>query len=230
MNFKNKLIIMNKKDLKKFLIENESHTIENTEEKLLSFVKGTMLNRNDVIDQDDQSHHRQEERLRNQLDKQVHEHHHHLEEIEALTGVFEEVEGEGDADATPRISSPGVIFHAATGIDAATVAPVQTTLQKRILRAFVARGLLENCDAKDMLGYKHSGFSVDAGVCIEAHDRAALERLLRYCAIARVHRFPWSAYAKREANWCTAVPNSAASPPVTSVVPRQMSCTSHRWN
>lgn len=58
---------MNKKDLKKFLIENESHTIENTEEKLLSFVKGTMLNRNDVIDQDDQSHHRQEERLRNQL-------------------------------------------------------------------------------------------------------------------------------------------------------------------
>ncbi len=50
------------------------------------------------------------------------------------------------------------------------------------LRAFVARGLLENCDAKDMLGYKHSGFSVDAGVCIEAHDRAALERLLRYCA------------------------------------------------
>jgi hypothetical protein len=62
------------------------------------------------------------------------------------------------------------------------VAPVQTTLQKRILRAFVARGLLENCDAKDMLGYQHSGFSVDAGVCIEAHDRAALERLLRYCA------------------------------------------------
>jgi hypothetical protein len=33
-----------------------------------------------------------------------------------------------------------------------------------------------------MLAYTHSGFSVDAGVCIEAHDRAALERLLRYCA------------------------------------------------
>lgn len=31
-------------------------------------------------------------------------------------------------------------------------------------------------------GYQHSGFSVDAGVCIKAHDRAALERLLRYCA------------------------------------------------
>jgi hypothetical protein len=47
---------------------------------------------------------------------------------------------------------------------------------------FVGRGLIEKADAKEMLGYQHSGFSVDAGVCIEAHDRAALERLLRYCA------------------------------------------------
>ena len=97
-------------------------------------------------------------------------------------GVFEEVAGEGSADAAMQVSASGVVFHPATGIDATPVAQVQTTLQKRILRAFVARGLLENCDAKDMLGYKHSGFSVDAGVCIEAHDRAALERLLRYCA------------------------------------------------
>jgi hypothetical protein len=81
-----------------------------------------------------------------------------------------------------QASSPGVVFHPASAIDADAVAQVQTTLQKRILRAFVARGLLESCDAKDMLAYAHSGFSVDAGVCIEAHDRAALERLLRYCA------------------------------------------------
>jgi hypothetical protein len=33
-----------------------------------------------------------------------------------------------------------------------------------------------------MLAYKHSGFSVDTSVRIEAHDRAGLERLLRYCA------------------------------------------------
>ena len=55
-------------------------------------------------------------------------------------------------------------------------------LRRRILRAFVGRGLIEQADAKDMLAYQHSGFSVDAGVCIEADDRAALERLLRYCA------------------------------------------------
>ncbi len=33
-----------------------------------------------------------------------------------------------------------------------------------------------------MLADKHSGFPVDAGVCIAAHDRRALERLPRYCA------------------------------------------------
>jgi hypothetical protein len=30
-----------------------------------------------------------------------------------------------------------------------------------------------------MLGYQHNGFSVDAGVRIQVHDRSALERLLR---------------------------------------------------
>jgi hypothetical protein len=44
------------------------------------------------------------------------------------------------------------------------------------------RRLIEKADAKEMLAYQHSGFSVDAGVRIEADDRAALERLLRYCA------------------------------------------------
>lgn len=42
--------------------------------------------------------------------------------------------------------------------------------------------MLEKADAKNLLAYQYSGFSVDAGVCIYAHDRAALERLLRYCA------------------------------------------------
>jgi hypothetical protein len=83
------------------------------------------------------------------------------------------------------------------------VAQVQTDLRRRILRAFVGRGLLESCDAKEMLGYQHSGFSVDAGVCIEADDRAALERLLRYCARPP---FAGTACAKRALPWCTAAP------------------------
>ena len=81
-----------------------------------------------------------------------------------------------------KASPPGIIFHPASGIDEAGLVQVQADLRRRILLAFVVRGLIESCDAKEMLAYKHSGFSVNAGVCIEAHDRAALERLLRYCA------------------------------------------------
>ena len=97
-----------------------------------------------------------------------------------VDGVFEAVAGGADADL--QSSPTGAIFHPASAITDTAVAQVQATLRRRILRAFVARGLLESSDAKDMLAYQHSGFSVDAGVCIESHDRAGLERLLRYCA------------------------------------------------
>ena len=80
----------------------------------------------------------------------------------AVDGVFEEVPGVVDGYATA--SPPGVIFHPVSGVDEKAVAQVQADLRRRILRAFVARALLEKADAKDMLAYQHSGFSVDAGV------------------------------------------------------------------
>jgi hypothetical protein len=93
---------------------------------------------------------------------------------------------EGDADAAAQARAqacaPGVIFHPATGVNADAVGQAQASLRQRILRAFVGRGLLEGFEAQEMLGYRHSGFSVDTSVCIAAHDRAGLERLLRYCA------------------------------------------------
>ena len=98
----------------------------------------------------------------------------------AVDGVFEGVPGEADPDT--KATPPGLIFHLAAGIDETAAAQVQADLLRRILRAFVGRGLIEGVDAKEMVAYKYSGFSVDAGVCIEAHDRAGLERLLRYCA------------------------------------------------
>jgi len=68
-------------------------------------------------------------------------------------------------------------------MDAPTVAPIQGTIRRRILRLFVRRGLLEADDAKDMGAWQHDGgFSLDACVRIEGHDREGLERLLRYCA------------------------------------------------
>ena len=91
-----------------------------------------------------------------------------------VDGVFESLQG-------------GVAFHAATGLDEAAIPQVQANVRKRILPAFVARGHIEACDAKDMAERAASsshggGFSVEAGVRIEAADRAGLERLLRYCA------------------------------------------------
>jgi hypothetical protein len=56
----------------------------------------------------------------------------------AVDGVFEEVAGEGHADADVQASPPGVAFHPATGIDETVVAQAQATLRRRILRAFVA--------------------------------------------------------------------------------------------
>ena len=58
-----------------------------------------------------------------------------------VDGVFEAVALEGEADAQVQASSQGVVLYPATGIDQAAVAQVQATVQKRILRAFVARGL-----------------------------------------------------------------------------------------
>jgi hypothetical protein len=69
-----------------------------------------------------------------------------------IGGVFEEVAGEGDTDAAPQASPLGVSFHPASAIDETAMAQIQTDLRRRILRAFVGRGLLESRDAKEMLG------------------------------------------------------------------------------
>ena len=115
-------------------------------------------------------------RFGSSLNEHVHFH------VCVVDGVFEEVAGGADADGDDQSSARTVIFHPTSAIDETAVTQVQADLRRRILRAFVGRGLLESFEAKEMLGYKHSGFSVDTSVRIEAHDRAGLERLLRYCA------------------------------------------------
>ncbi len=77
-----------------------------------------------------------------------------------VDGVFEVVPGEGDAQASPPsviFGAPKLCFHPASGIDEATVAQARADLRRRILRAFVGRGLLESFEAKEMLAYPHSG-------------------------------------------------------------------------
>jgi len=99
-----------------------------------------------------------------------------------VDGVFQPAANIGDTNEAADAVT-GVDFHAATGLDAAAIARVQTQVRRRILRAFVRRGLIDKCDRDEMMGWEHGGgFSLDASVCIEGRDRAGLERLLRYCA------------------------------------------------
>jgi Putative transposase len=99
----------------------------------------------------------------------------------------------GDADKNS--TSANVIFHPATGIDVDAVLQVQATLGKRILRAFVGCGLLQSFDAKNMLTYQHSGFSLDVVVCAlratTAQPKRASAHYLWAILIARIYEvFP----------------------------------------
>jgi hypothetical protein len=60
---------------------------------------------------------------------------------------------------------------------------VQGRVRRRILHAFVRRGILDKDERKEMGSWNHGGgFSLDATIRIAADDRCGLERLLRYCA------------------------------------------------
>jgi hypothetical protein len=101
------------------------------------------------------------------------------------------IDGVFDATATG-----GVVFHAATGLEANAIAQVQAQVRRRLLRVFVRRGLLPRDDARAMGQWQHGGgFSVDGSVRIEATDRTGRERLLRYCA-----RPPFALERLRELN------------------------------
>ncbi|NCA72257.1 MAG: hypothetical protein EOM91_19735 [Sphingobacteriia bacterium] len=52
-----------------------------------------------------------------------------------------------------------------------------------------ASGPIEPGDTREMLAWENSGFSLDAAVRVNAHDRAGLKRLLRYCAQPLYVRF-----------------------------------------
>ena len=67
---------------------------------------------------------------------------------------------DGVIDAAP---TGGVIFTAATGLEANAIAQVQ--VRRRSLRTFVRRGVLPGADAREMAQWQHGGgCSVDASV------------------------------------------------------------------
>ena len=88
------------------------------------------------------------------------------------------IEGVFEADA-----SGAATFHESGAPDQKLLDEVQAKVRRRLLRALARRGVLEPEDAETMASWEHGGgFSLDAGVRIEAADRQGLERLLRYCA------------------------------------------------
>ncbi|MEK7737392.1 MAG: transposase [Pseudomonadota bacterium] len=79
-------------------------------------------------------------------------------------------------------SAEGVCFTEAR-LDPNALEKIHAQVRKRLLSAFVRRGLIEKDEAQTMRSWEHGGgFSLDAGVRIEGNDRQGLERLLRYCA------------------------------------------------
>jgi hypothetical protein len=100
-----------------------------------------------------------------------------------VDGLFERVEPGTDDEADPTSPKPRLRFHEATALTHELLERLQHTVRRRVLRHFARHGILEPHDAEDMLGWDHGGgFSLDAGVRIESHDRVGLERLIRYCA------------------------------------------------
>jgi len=90
---------------------------------------------------------------------------------------------------TLQANSPGAAQANKAALSIGAVAYTETTFRWRILRAYVGRGLLEGFEAQQMLGCKHSGFSVDVTsrmiasphktervwncYCLQAHHRRA---------------------------------------------------------
>ena len=74
-------------------------------------------------------------------------------------------------------------FHEAAHLDSHRWLELQRVVQRRVLRYFRDRELLDEADADGMLGWRGSGgFSIDASVRIQGDDREGVERLIRYCA------------------------------------------------
>ncbi|MBW2245278.1 MAG: transposase [Deltaproteobacteria bacterium] len=74
-------------------------------------------------------------------------------------------------------------FHEAVHLDSHHWLELQRVVQRRVLRYFRDRELLDEADADGMLGWRGSGgFSIDASVRIQGDDREGVERLIRYCA------------------------------------------------
>lgn len=76
-----------------------------------------------------------------------------------------------------------VRFHEACELEPGHWEDLQRIVQRRVLRYFRRHELLDEATTADMLSWQVAGgFSIDASVRVDGHDRHGVERLVRYCA------------------------------------------------
>ena len=76
---------MDKTKIKEALIKLEEHTIEEAHMNHEEFLNGNLFKREEVLDADDQSHHRASIEISESMDKQVHDHEDHLKIINGIS-------------------------------------------------------------------------------------------------------------------------------------------------
>ncbi len=76
---------MDKSKIKAALIDLEEHTIEEAHMNHEEFLAGIQLNRDEVVDIDDQSHYRASIEISESMDKRLHEHEGHLKIINEIS-------------------------------------------------------------------------------------------------------------------------------------------------
>lgn len=76
---------MDKNAIKQALIKLERHHIDEAEMKYDDFLSGNLIDREETVDDDDQSHHRQSIEISDQLEHQAHVHIDHLKAINTIS-------------------------------------------------------------------------------------------------------------------------------------------------
>lgn len=76
---------MDKNTIKQALIKLEKHHINEAEMKYEEFLSGNLIVRDEIVDEDDQSHHRQSIEISDQLEDQAHIHIEHLNAINNIS-------------------------------------------------------------------------------------------------------------------------------------------------
>lgn len=126
---------MDKAKLKAALLRLEEQHINEAEMKYDEYLSGNLLDKTDVIDNDDQSHHRQSIEISDQLEAQAHVHSEHLETLKNTSFAPKEIIEPGAVVSVNgrcmivAVSKPVFTIDGRTFIGISTEAPIYKELK-----------------------------------------------------------------------------------------------------